>query len=209
MPQSTLVLTFCQCGDLRVQYLHQIATNGVVFRQIHQLEEIRDHDGQPAVAARPAGPGKVVIAVVIPAVEPQPGLPIHQILYVEQELIDRLLDVLRLVQQLADFRQRQHRHHQRVIPHLQMVLFRQGDVLHAAMVGARHLIHRPFRPAFQPRQPGRVFGRFVAIRQRQERRHGIHVFGGCAFSETVSKPAVDNLAHAFVTGLAVILPDTV
>ena len=31
--------------------------------------------------------GKVVIAVVIPAVEPQPRLPIHQVLYVEQELM--------------------------------------------------------------------------------------------------------------------------
>ena len=69
--------------------------------------------------------GKVVIAVVIPAVEPQPRLPIHRVLYVEQELMNRLLDVLRLVQQLADFRQRQHRHHQRVIPHLLMVLFRR------------------------------------------------------------------------------------
>jgi rhamnogalacturonyl hydrolase YesR len=30
---------------------------------------------------------------------------------------------------------------------LLVVLFRQGDVLHTALLGTRHLIHRPLRPA--------------------------------------------------------------
>ena len=110
-----------------------------------------------------------MVAVVTPAVEPQARLPVHQVLHVQQELIHRLFNVLRFVEQFADFRQRQHRHHQRVIPHLLMILFRQGDVLHATVIGARHLGHRPFRPAFQPRQPGRVFGLFITTGQRQER----------------------------------------
>ena len=207
MPEPAVVLIFRQRGNLRIQYLHQVAAHGAVFRQIHKLKEVRDRDGEPAVAARPAGTGKVMVAVVAPAVEPQPGLPVHQVLHVQQELIHRLFNVFRFVEQLADFRQRQHRHHQRVIPHLLMVFFRQGDVLHPAVFRTRHLGHRPFRPAFQPRPPGLIFGLFVAISQRQERRHGIHVFGGRAFRKAVGKPAVDDVS--FVAGLAVILPDTV
>ena len=209
MPQATVVLTCRQRGNLRIENLRQITAHGVVFRQIDQFEEVRDHNGEPAVATRPAGMGKVMVAVIVPAVEPQPGLPVHQVLHMQQELVHRLLNVFRFVQQLANFGQRQDRHHQRVIPHLLRVLFRQGYVLHAAVFGTRHLMHRPLRPALQPRQPGRISGLFVAVRQRQERRHGIYVFGGCPFRKTVRKPAVDNVAHSVVAGLAVVLPDTV
>ena len=59
MPQPAFVLTFCQRGDLRLQHLHQITAHGVVFRQINQFEEVGDHDGEPAVAARPAGGAKL------------------------------------------------------------------------------------------------------------------------------------------------------
>ena len=141
--------------------------------------------------------------------EPQAGFPIHQILHVQQELIHRFFHIFRTIQQFANFRQRQHGHHQRVIPHLLMVFLRQRDVLHAAVFGARHLIHRPFRPAVEPWQVRRITRLFIAIGQRQERRHGVDVFGGRPLGKTVCKPAVDNIAHRHIAGLLVVLINTV
>ncbi|MNF12326.1 hypothetical protein D3C80_2137700 [compost metagenome] len=82
-------------------------------------------------------------------------------------------------------------------------------MLHPAVRRARHVVHRPFCPALQPRQVGGIFGLFKAIRQSQERGHGIDVFGGCAFGKAVGKPAVDDVTHLAIAGLAVILQDTV
>ncbi|MNS42870.1 hypothetical protein D3C72_752620 [compost metagenome] len=127
----------------------------------------------------------------------------------QQELIHRLFHILRAIEQFAYFRQRQDSHHQRVVPHLLMILFRQGDVLHAAVRRARHVVHRPLCPALQPWQIGGVLRLLKAVRQSQERGHGIDVFGGRTFGKAVGKPAVDDVTHVAVTGLAVILPDAV
>ncbi len=147
--------------------------------------------------------------LVAPAVKPQAGLTVHQILHVQQKLIYRLLYVLRTIKQLADFRQRQNRHHQRVVPHLLMILFRQGDVLHAARLSARHFVHRPLRPAIEPGQIRGVARLFVAVSQGEKRRHGVDVFGGRAFGKAVGKPAINNVAHRRIAGLLVILINTV
>ena len=54
-----------------------------------------NRDRHPAIAARPQRVGEVVAAVEGPAVEPQPGLAIDQVLDVQHELPARLLDVVR------------------------------------------------------------------------------------------------------------------
>ncbi|MNP56056.1 hypothetical protein D3C76_1507500 [compost metagenome] len=90
-----------------------------------------------------------------------------------------------------------------------MVLFGKRNVLHPAVIRAWHVVHRPFCPALQPRQIRGVFRLLIAIRQGQERGHRIDVFGGRAFGKAIGKPAVDDVAHLAIAGLAVILPDTV
>jgi len=61
--------------------------------KIEQLDEFRNGDGHPAIAARPQGVRKVVAALERPAVEPEAGLAIDQVLDVQQELAARFLDV--------------------------------------------------------------------------------------------------------------------
>ena len=90
-----------------------------------------------------------------------------------------------------------------------MVLLRQGHVLHAALLGARHLMHRPLRPALQPRQIRHPASLFKAVCQGQERGHRIDVFGRCPLGEAVGKPAVDDIAHLDIAGLLIILIDAV
>ena len=90
-----------------------------------------------------------------------------------------------------------------------MVLFRQRDVLHSPMLRARHLMHRPLRPAIEPGQILRSPGLFVAPGQGQEWGHGINVLRGRPFGEAIGKPAVDNIAHRRVPSLLVVLMNTV
>ncbi|MNI82591.1 hypothetical protein D3C73_1393190 [compost metagenome] len=66
-------------------------------------------------------------------------------------------------------------------------------------------MHRPLGPGIKPRQIRRIARFFIAIRQRQKRRHGIDVFSRRAFCKAVGKPAIDDIAHRFITGLLVIL----
>ena len=54
---------------------------------------------------------EIVAAVEGPAVIPEPGLAIEQVLDVDQELALGLLDIMRTVENLADARERQHAHH--------------------------------------------------------------------------------------------------
>ncbi|MNC45225.1 hypothetical protein D3C75_941740 [compost metagenome] len=83
--------------------------------------------------------------------EPQTAFALHQVLDVDQKLIFGLFHVLRAVQQLANFGQRQHAHHQGIVPQLLMVFLRQRDMLHTSALGAWHFMHQPFRPPFQIR----------------------------------------------------------
>ena len=90
-----------------------------------------------------------------------------------------------------------------------MVLLRQSHVLHTALLGARHLVHRPLRPALQPRQIRHTAGLFKAVSQGQKRGHSIDVFGRCSLGEAVGKPAIDDITHLDIAGLLVILIDAV
>ena len=90
-----------------------------------------------------------------------------------------------------------------------MVLLRQSHVLHTALLGARHLVHRPLRPALQPRQIRHTAGLFKAVSQGQKRGHSIDVFGRCPLGEAVGKPAIDDITHLDIAGLLVILIDAV
>ena len=103
MPQAAVVLAFCQGGNLCVEDCNQIAPYRVPLGEIHQFQKIRDHHGEPAVAPRPTRPGKVMPPLIVPAVKPQPGLPVHQVLHMEQELVGCLLHILGAVKQLANF----------------------------------------------------------------------------------------------------------
>ncbi len=56
-----------------------------------------------AVARAQRARSKVMPPLIVPAVKPQPGLPVHQVLHMEQELVGCLLHILGAVKQLANF----------------------------------------------------------------------------------------------------------
>jgi hypothetical protein len=63
-----------------------------------------------------------VLAVERPAVKPQTAASIEEILDVHEELVTRFLHVPRAIKEQSDLRERQHAHHERVIPKLLRVL---------------------------------------------------------------------------------------
>ena len=95
VPQAARILVFHQRADLLQVGFEQEVAQAVAGRQIEQLDEFGNGDGHPAIAACPQRIGEMVPAVEGPAVEPQPGLAIDQVLDVQHELAARLFDVLR------------------------------------------------------------------------------------------------------------------
>jgi hypothetical protein len=116
-----------------------------------------------------------------------------------KELVLRFVDIFRAVQQEADLGQRQHAHHQRVVPDLLVVDAVVDDVLQPALAGAGHLVHYPFRPGVQIGYPDRVRRVFVQAGQRQERRDGVDVLGRRALLQPVGEPAGDDLERPGVS----------
>ena len=92
-----LVLMLHQRTDLLQVGLEQEFAQAVAGRQVEQFDELRDRDRHPAIAARPEGVREVVPAVEGPAVEPQSGLAVHQVLDVQHELAACFFDVVRSV----------------------------------------------------------------------------------------------------------------
>ncbi|MPM32712.1 hypothetical protein SDC9_79277 [bioreactor metagenome] len=132
--------------------MDQECAEPVAFAQVQNLDDFRNRDRQPAVTAGPERSGIVVFAIESPAVVPKSSLLVHQEFDVQQELVTCLLQVFGTVQQDADFRQRQYRHHQRVIPQLVRVRWSVGFMLQAIFFRSRHVLHDPFGPLFQVRQ---------------------------------------------------------
>src|SRR3954462_955409 len=95
VPQATSVLVFDERPDLRDVRLQQEFAQAIARRKVEQLDEFRNGDGYPAIATRPQRVGEVVAAVEGPAVEPQPGLAIDEVLDVQHELAARFFDVVR------------------------------------------------------------------------------------------------------------------
>ncbi|MNI29995.1 hypothetical protein D3C73_838240 [compost metagenome] len=150
-----------------------------------------------------------MIAVKGPAVEPDAGFAIGQILRVQQELVFGFLDIFRTVEQHADLGERQHAHHQRIIPHLLVIDAVVDDVLQAAFTGTRHFIHHPVSPAFQIGNESVVARVLVEIGERQERCDGVDVLGRSPFGQARLEPVIDDRKRIFVRGQLVILEQTI
>ncbi|KAL5866535.1 hypothetical protein ACKVWC_011605 [Pyricularia oryzae] len=175
--------------------------------QVQQLDELGDHDGQPAVAPRPQRAGKVVSAVLKgPAVEEEARPRVEQVLEVDEELALGLGDVVRPVEHQADLGQRHHRHHQRVVPQLLVVHVVVCGVLHAAEARAAQVVVRPLCPRLQPGEVDGVARLFVDKGQSQEDGHGVDVFRGAAGGEPVAEPVLDDLETRLISGELVVLP---
>ena len=82
---------------LRLRYpaahLQQIEAR-IARLEIEHLDELWNRDCDPAIAARPKRPGKVVPAVEGPTVKPQTRATVMQVLHVQHELPPRFLQVL-------------------------------------------------------------------------------------------------------------------
>lgn len=63
-----------------------------------------------------------MVAVERPSMEPEARLAIREVLDVEENLFLCLLDVVRPVEDLADFGEREDRHHESVVPELTVVV---------------------------------------------------------------------------------------
>ncbi len=98
--------------------------------------------------------------------KPQSGFPIHQILDMGQKLEFSLFDIRLPPQQLANFRQGHHGHHQGIIPKLLIIFFMNDDMLDTALFRTWHFVHYPFSPALKERQPGRIACLFITVGQR-------------------------------------------
>lgn len=92
----------------------------------------------------------------------------------QNELPLGFLDVVRSVEDEADLGQREHAHHERVVPQLLVVLGEVRDVLEAALLRPRHVVHNPFRPGVQMdvvvRRP-----LLMQVSRGEQRRHRIDV----------------------------------
>lgn len=148
------------------------------------------------------------ILVELPPVEEEARRRVEEVLHVQQELALAFFDVVRAVEEEADLDQGQDRHHQRVVPELVRVGAQVGHVLHAAVGGAREVVHGPFRPRVQPGEVGWVAGLFVEVREGQEGGHCVDVFGG-AFEEAVVEPGVHDVEGGRGACLLVVLEEAV
>ncbi len=85
--------------------------------------------------------GKVMVAVIVPAVEPQPGLPVHRVLHVQRDWYTASSTYSGLFSSLPILASGRTVIISVSNPHLLRVLFRRGNVLHAAVFSTRHLMH--------------------------------------------------------------------
>ena len=126
----------------------------------------------------------------------------------DQELALGFLDIGRAIQQQADLGQRQHRHHQRVVPHLARILVIIDDVLEPAFLGLGQAIgrHQPFGPHVQIGDVARIGLIFIQIGQRDERGHRVDILGRRAFGKAILEPLLDDAQRLLVAGLLEIAP---
>lgn len=109
--------------------------------------------------------------------KPQPSLRVCQVLDMKQELTFGFLDVVWPVQYQADLGEGQDAHHEGIVPQLLFVLDQIGNMLEAALVRARHIVHRPLCPGVEVGKVVCLLG-FVKICCGKQRGHGVDVLGG-------------------------------
>src|SRR5690606_15769455 len=63
VPQAACVLIFLQSSNLRIERADEKLAQRVARLKVEHLDELRDRDGDPAIAARPTCFGEVVPAL--------------------------------------------------------------------------------------------------------------------------------------------------
>ena len=163
---------------------------GAAYRTVRQQLDKVDCTGRiPGITPRPERAAEVVTTVKRPAVVPQVIFLAEQVLDVQQELILRLLHPRRLAQRAPGTVKEEHRHKERIIPKLLLVDVVCGDVLKAALLRARHILHDPLRPIANERDVLRIARVLVEQYHAQHRGRGVDVAHGQSLAQVRFIPA--------------------
>ena len=200
VPEAVRVLIALQRFRLPVERGNQkIAHAGGNLGQIEIVHQTRR---VPRVSASPQRAGEVIIALERPAVEEQAGLQVAQIFYVHEELLCTLLHIFVFFKQATHAGKEQHRHIQRVVPQLLIVVGIDGHVLNAALGGARQLVHGVFRPLAADFQIFFVARVLPQEGQREAGGHAVHVLAGQTALDVLVEPFYQIIEGGLFAGLA-------